>query len=129
MSWLIDRYQTMARALAWIGVVAIVALSVVPAADSPVTGAGQSVEHFSAFALVAGMFAVGYRLSLARRLFFAILFCAGIELLQTPLPTRHARMSDFIIDVIASWVAIAVVFSSEIITVRRESITNVDRRS
>ena len=113
MNWLIDRYRTIARGLTWVGVVAIVVLSVAPAADRPVTGAGQSFEHFSAFALVAAMFAIGYRLPLAQRLFTATVFCAGIELLQIPLPSRHARISDFAIDVVASWVAIAVVLSSE----------------
>ena len=48
-----------ARILAWMGIVAIIVLSVVPAADRPVTGAGQVLEHFTAFALVAGAFAIG----------------------------------------------------------------------
>jgi len=38
-----------ARALAWIGIFAIIVLSVVPAVDRPVTGLGQWFEHFTAF--------------------------------------------------------------------------------
>lgn len=102
-----------ARALTWVGALAIVVLSVVPAVDRPVTGGGQSLEHFAAFALAAGVFAIGYRLSLARQLFFALFFCGGVELLQIPLPTRHARMSDFVIDLVAAWFAIAVVVSGQ----------------
>lgn len=88
-------------------------MSVVPAVDRPVTGAGQWVEHFTAFALVAGAFAIGHSFSFIRLLLLAFFFCGGIELLQVPLPTRHARLSDFIVDFIASCFAIGSVFASE----------------
>ena len=92
------------------GILAIIILSVVPAADRPVTGAGQLIEHLTAFAIVGGAFAIGYRLSLMRLTFFAVLFCAGIELLQVPLATRHARVSDFLIDTAGACLAILCVF-------------------
>jgi hypothetical protein len=41
----------LARAIAWIGVLAIIILSVVPAADRPGTALGQWSEHFAAFAI------------------------------------------------------------------------------
>jgi hypothetical protein len=47
--------------MAWIGIFAIIVLSVVPANDRPVSGVGQGFEHFTAFALVGGAFAIGYR--------------------------------------------------------------------
>jgi hypothetical protein len=90
MDWLINSYTAVARTLAWIGVVAIIVLSVVPATDRPVSGVGQGLEHFAAFALVGGVFAIGYRFSLMRLLVLAIFFCGGIELLQIPLPTSKA---------------------------------------
>ena len=98
MDWLISRYTVVARTLAWIGILAIIVLSVVPANDRPVSGVGQGFEHFTAFALVGGAFAIGYRFSLIRLLVLAVFFCGGIELLQVPLPTRHARVSDFLVD-------------------------------
>jgi len=113
MNWLIDHFRTVARALAWVGISAIIYLSVVPAVDRPITGAGQSFEHFTAFALVAGAFAIGYSFSLVRLLLLAFLFCGGTELLQVPLPTRHARMSDFVVDFVGSCFAIGFVFASE----------------
>lgn len=91
----------------------IVYLSVVPAEDRPVTGAGQIFEHFTAFAMVATAFAIGYRNSLIRLFLLALFFCGGIELLQVPLPTRHARISDFLIDLIGSCFAIAIVVAVE----------------
>ena len=98
MNWLIAHRIAVIRGLAWFGIFAVVILSIVPATERPVTGAGQRFEHFAAFALVAGTFAIGYRLSLMRLLLLAFLFCGGIELLQVPLPTRHARLSNFVID-------------------------------
>jgi hypothetical protein len=41
---------------------------------------------------------------------WAFLFCGAIELLQLPLATRHARLSDFVIDFFASCFAIVLVF-------------------
>ena len=101
MTRLFWRIEVLARVLAWIGLFTIVILSVVPAADRPVTEFKPQFEHFTAFALVGGAFAVGYDLSFGRLMILAIFFCGGIELLQVPLPTRHARVSDFIIDFVA----------------------------
>ena len=102
-----------ARILAWIGILTITVLSVVPAVDRPVTGIGPRFEHFIAFALVATAFAIGYRLSLLRLLLSAFLFYGGIELLQVPLPTRHARVSDFVVDFVAAGIAIGLVFAGD----------------
>jgi VanZ family protein len=113
VSWLIDHSRVVARALAWVGISAIIYLSVVPAVDRPVTGAGQWIEHFAAFAPVAGVFAIGYSFSPVRLLLLAFFFCGGIELLQVPLPTRHARVSDFVVDFVVSCFAIGFVFASE----------------
>ena len=110
MDWLISRYTVLARTLAWIGISAIIVLSIVPANDRPVSGVGQGFEHFTAFALVGAAFAIGYRLSLIRLLTLAVLFCGGIELLQVPLPTRHARVSDFLVDSVGACFAILCVF-------------------
>jgi VanZ family protein len=114
-TWLIYRYRAIARVLTWVGASTIIILSVVPASDRPVTGGGQLFEHLTAFGLVAAMFAIAFQLSLVRRLFVAFVFCGSVELLQAPLPTRHARVSDFVIDLIASWVAIAFVHGGEML--------------
>jgi hypothetical protein len=110
MKWLIARRVVIVRGLAWFGILAIVILSVVPNTYRPVTGAGHRFEHFAAFALVAGTFAIGYRLAITRLIVWAFLFCGAMELLQLPLATRHARLSDFVIDFFASCFAIGLVF-------------------
>jgi hypothetical protein len=66
MNWLIARRVVIVRGLAWFGILAISILSVVPNTLRPVSGAGHRFEHFAAFALVAGTFAIGYRLPLRR---------------------------------------------------------------
>jgi hypothetical protein len=105
------------RAIAWIGVSVIVILSVVPADERPTTSFGQGIEHFAAFGLIAGAFAVSYRFTLLQFLLMALLFCGGIELLQIPLPTRHARVSDFVTDLLGSsplqFVLLFIVINSE----------------
>jgi hypothetical protein len=109
MKWPVHQNRGIVRALACFGIAAIVVLSVVPADERPVTGIGQVFEHFAAFGFVAGMFAIGYRFTLTRLLPMALLFCGGIELLQVPLLTRHARVSDFAIDLLGSYFAIGLV--------------------
>jgi VanZ family protein len=123
MNWLIARRAVVVRGLAWFGILAIVVLSAVPSSLRPVTGWGHQFEHFVAFALVAGIFAIGYRLPLRRLIVSAFLFCGGIELLQLPLATRHARVSDFVIDLFASCLAIGLVSGEKIAERSRSSVT------
>ncbi len=113
MRWLMAHWTVSMRVLAWFGILAIVILSVVPAAMRPTTGTASGFEHIAAFALVAAAFAIGYRLSLGRLLVLSFFYCGGIELLQVPLPTRHARLSDFLIDVGSAWTAICLVAVSD----------------
>jgi VanZ family protein len=105
-------------------------LSVVPAHDRPMPTAGwfrlevvaRITEHVAAFGLVGTAFAIGYRWSLFWLFTMAFLYCGGIELLQIPLPTRHARVSDFLIDFAAAAAAIALVRAAESLQGRIGSI-------
>ena len=90
-----------------IGLILLV-LTVVPAAERPVTGLQHDVEHFAAFALcgmlVAGSFGAKTWLLLLAGTGYSLL----LECLQIPLSTRHARLEDFIVDSIA--IAIGILF-------------------
>jgi VanZ family protein len=110
LSRLSRHIEVLARVLTWIGLLAIVVLFVVPAAERPVTEFSHWFEHFAAFALVGGAFAIGYDFPLGRLVILALLFCGGVELLQVPLPTRHARVSDFVVDFAAACFAFGVVW-------------------
>ncbi|WP_458760131.1 VanZ family protein [Afipia sp. TerB] len=83
-------------------------LSVVPAAERPVTGVGSNIEHFLCFALVGGMTALAFRLTLKTLLPAALLFTLILELAQIPLPTRHARFGDFVVDALSACAGILV---------------------
>jgi VanZ family protein len=88
-------------------VFAIVALTVVPADERLVTGLGQSAEHFLCFAIVGLAVPFAFSASIKRLLSAAVLFALAIELLQIPLPTRHARLTDFLVDALAGCIGIA----------------------
>jgi VanZ family protein len=117
MDEFLARYYIVARIVAWIAICGVVILTVVPANDRPNFAEWwlderieHLVEHFSAFALVAAAFTIGYyRLPLHQLLLLALFFSAGLELLQIPLPTRHARVSDFVVDFAALCITIVVV--------------------
>ena len=53
---------------------------------------------------------IGYPFPVTRLVALAIFFCGGIELLQVPLPTRHARVSDFLVNSVGACFAILCVF-------------------
>ena len=63
---------------------AIIVLSVVPANDRPVSGVGQGFEHFTAFALVGGAFAIGYRFSLIDFWCWLFFFAAELNYFRSP---------------------------------------------
>ncbi len=96
------------RALGWILVAAILALSVVPPSLRPMTSIPHNLEHFAIFALCGYSFGLGYR---SHHLLLAIglaAFSGLVEMLQLMTPGRHARSIDFIVDALASCVGVLV---------------------
>jgi VanZ family protein len=59
------------------------------------------------FAIVGLVVPFSFPASLKKLLPAAVLFALAIELVQIPLPTRHARLSDFLIDALAGCIGIA----------------------
>lgn len=93
--------RTLFRIAAWLLLLTIVVLSVVPPGDRPVTPAPHDMEHASIFMLTGLSFGLGY---ITRRLVQTIalvLFSALIEVIQLAIPGRHARLSDFVVDAIS----------------------------
>lgn len=80
---------------------AIVVLSVVPPNQRPETSLPHDFEHFAIFWATGVAFALGYSLTplLATAL---VAFSGAVEITQMFIPGRHARLSDFIVDAIAS---------------------------
>lgn len=90
--------QRAVQLFAIVALVAVAALTVVPANDRPVTGLGQDLEHFLCFAALGVLTAYAFELPLKLLLPATVAFALVLELAQIPLPTRHARLEDFVVD-------------------------------
>jgi VanZ family protein len=101
------------RLMAWLILAAIIALTFVPPWWRPVSGLPHAVEHFAIFLLMGGSFALGYRGHAASIGLTAILFAAGLEVLQVFFPGRHARLSDFFVNAFGICAGIAIVLLFE----------------
>jgi VanZ family protein len=78
----------------------------VPPELRPTSAAPHDLEHFAIFAATG----IAFGLSYGSRYLIAIilvLFAAMIEVGQLFVPGRHARLSDFIVDALASCIGLA----------------------
>jgi VanZ family protein len=116
------------RVIAWVLLTTAIVLTVVPAEFRPVTGAPSPVEHFAMFFLIGSTFALGYSRSDYPLCGAAIAFAGSLELLQHFVPTRHARLSDFVIDALAAVIGIALsglIDRNKLLPLRPEGPTGV----
>ncbi|MBI5128448.1 MAG: VanZ family protein [Rhodopseudomonas palustris] len=86
------------RALAVLAPIILVILTIVPAAERPVTVLPHDLEHFAAFCLTGLIYGFVFARRLGLLLVLAVGFAAVIEVLQIPLATRHARWEDLLVD-------------------------------
>ena len=87
--------------LAWTLISGLVILTIVPASERPVTGVEHHYEHLLAFGFTGLIYALSYRRRLVMLLTQGVVFALALELLQVPLPSRHARLGDFAVDALA----------------------------
>ena len=90
-----------ARLTAWVLLTLIVLLTLSPPGFRPSTPVPHTLEHAGIFLLAGIAFGWGYRAQIKFLLVGAIAFGAALELTQSVVPGRHARLSDFLIDVTA----------------------------
>ena len=102
------------RILAWTLIITIVVMTVVPAPLRVVTGVPHNIEHALIFSATGIAVRLGYELRLSVVYAAAVVFCAGLELVQLAIPGRHARVSDFVVDAAAACAGIGIAW-----TVRR----------
>ncbi len=98
------------RILAWILIIGIVVVTVVPASDRPETGFEHHYEHLLAFGLVGLVFALAHSQRLMILLTCGVVFALFLELAQIPLPTRHARLEDFLVDALGACIGITLAY-------------------
>ena len=67
------------------------------------------VEHSLIFLLTGAVFAVAYRVSVSFFLAAAMTFSGCLEVFQSFVPGRHARLGDTFVDAISACVGIVIV--------------------
>jgi hypothetical protein len=95
------RLMRFLRLLAWTLISGLVILTIVPASERPVTGVEHHYEHLLAFGFTGLIYALSYPRRLVMLLTQGVVFALALELLQVPLPSRHARFGDFAVDALA----------------------------
>jgi VanZ family protein len=93
---------------AWLLTVVIIVLSLVPAWLRPETNVPHNFEHFSIFFATGVAFGVGYSRRPYLVIVMLVVFAGAVELAQIVIPSRHARLSDFIVDALAACVGAAI---------------------
>ena len=103
------------RISAWVLLLAIVFFSLSPPSIRPVTGIPHDLEHVAIFALTAFAFSSGYACRWHYFLLSLVGLSAVIELAQLLIPGRHARLTDFVINVfgIAAGLSFSYIASSK----------------
>ena len=94
--------QKISRVSAWLLVLAITVLTLIPPSYRPTTEAPHSVEHLAIFLTTGLAFGVAYSARALALPIGLVLFCGLIEFAQLWVPGRHARFGDFIVDAGAS---------------------------
>ena len=98
------------RVVAWIIVIGLIIVSLVPAPLRPGTGASHNFEHFGSFLLAGIIWCLAYADRLLLWLGTMSVFAGSVELLQILVPGRHARFSDFAVDALGGCAGVLVTF-------------------
>lgn len=96
---------------AWLAVLTIIVLSVVPGNMRPHALGNDYYEHFAAYFITGCLFAIGY-LRPMQLLSSGVLLpiCAGsLEFVQLWIPGRTASAGDFAISTIGAWIGLLLI--------------------
>jgi hypothetical protein len=94
---------------AWLAVVTIVVLSVVPGYMRPNLLGNDYAEHFTAYLIAGGLFAVGYQLSLLTSGALLAASAGLLELAQLRIPGRFASVGDIAASATGAWIGLVVI--------------------
>jgi VanZ family protein len=85
--------------------------AIAPPSARPDSGVPHDLEHFASFFITGALWYMGYPRRLLLCLAFVVLFAGALELLQMPVPGRHARILDFVVDALGAWTGSVAAFS------------------
>jgi VanZ family protein len=94
------------QAAGWILLFAIVVISLGPPELRPDTSLPHDLEHAAMFLLAGFLIGLGYANGFVAWFLGLSAFALAIEIIQLWVPGRHARVSDFTIDVFAMTVGL-----------------------
>jgi VanZ family protein len=96
------------RIIAWLLTAAVTFATLGPARLRPHSDLGQDGEHALAFVLVGLAFGLAYPRRRMVTAGIAVILIGALELLQLWMPSRHARLEDFIVDALGACAGIIV---------------------
>jgi VanZ family protein len=109
--------RTLFRLAGWFCIVVIAGLSIGSPSLRPVTFLLHELEHAAIFAMTAFALGLGYPHRAAQHVVSLTIFAGVVELAQIYAPGRHARLEDFVVDILAACAGIAL--SSAILSFRK----------
>ena len=90
------------RWAAWPLLAAVVFVTPSPIGLRPVTPAPANLERFAAYAVLGGVFYLGYPKHRLPALLLLVALAGALEALQHLVPTRHGRISDAAVKVLGA---------------------------
>lgn len=118
--------EKLLKAAAWFSLLGLVILTIIPADERPISGIQHDLEHFIAFSPAGFLLGLAYA-DRIRWLYPAVLaFALALELSQIALPSRHARVNDFIVDAVAACLGLAV---AQVFRTSRKKISREETRA
>ena len=95
------------RTIAWTVAAAVAFATLGPPTYRPHSNLGQDGEHALAFLLVGLAFGLAYSRNRWVTAAISVILIGLLEILQLWMPGRHARLEDFVVDVLAACVGLA----------------------
>jgi VanZ family protein len=105
----VTRIVKLTRMGAWLAVVTIIVLSVVPSNMRPAILGNDYAEHFTAYFIAGGLFAIGYQLSTLSSGALLAISAGSLEFVQLWIPGRIASAGDFAAGAIGAWIGLLVI--------------------
>jgi VanZ family protein len=118
------------RSMAWLALLAIVVVSLVPGDVRPQVMGDKHFEHLTAYLIAGMLFATGYAQFRVAVLFGALLtLCAAtMEIAQLGIAGRNSNFPDFISSAAGAWVGIAIGLCLRTISLRGMAHARLGRR-
>jgi len=105
----VTKIVKLTRMGAWLAVLTIIVLSVVPGHMRPDILGNDYAEHFAAYFIAGGLFAIGYQLSMLSSGVLLAISAGSLEFVQWWIPGRITSTCDFAAGAIGAWIGLLVI--------------------